>query len=192
MIETVIISLTMAFCGKIMTEERAAVLIDNSYLRKEVLDVYKGKQGRFRLDYVKFSNSLCRDIDASRLRTYIYDCQFKEQEAFFTSLNLQDSFEVRLGELKAKNNGDFTQKQVDVLMVIDMIQLSLKGKVQHIILVSGDSDFIPAVRFIKEEGVKVHLRPAQKDMKLDLAKSCDTRKALDNTFMVEWINDPYS
>lgn len=77
-------------------------------------------------------------------------------------------------------------------MVIDMIQLSLKGKVQHIILVSGDSDFIPAVRFIKEEGVKVHLRPAQKDMKLDLAKSCDTRKALDNTFMVEWINDPYS
>ena len=65
MIETVIISLTMAFCGKIMTEERAAVLIDNSYLRKEVLDVYKGKQGRFRLDYVKFSNSLCRDIDAS-------------------------------------------------------------------------------------------------------------------------------
>ncbi|MCI2413460.1 MAG: hypothetical protein MPI47_09085, partial [Cuniculiplasma sp.] len=71
-----------------MTEERAAVLIDNSYLRKEVLDVYKGKQGRFRLDYVKFSNSLCRDIDASRLRTYIYDCQFKEQEAFFTSLNL--------------------------------------------------------------------------------------------------------
>jgi uncharacterized LabA/DUF88 family protein len=175
-----------------MIEERAAVLIDNYYLRKEVLDVYNGKQGRFRLDYVKFSNSLCRDINASRLRTYIYDCQFKKDESFFTSLNLQDSFEIRLGELKAKDNGDLTQKQVDVLMVIDMIQLSLKGKVQHIILVSGDSDFIPAVKLIKEEGVKVHLRSAQKDMKLDLAKSCDTRKALDNTFMVEWINDPYS
>jgi hypothetical protein len=69
----------MAFCGKIMTEERAAVLIDNSYLRREGLDVYKGKEGRFRLDYEKFSNSLYKDIDASRLRTYIYEGQFKEQ-----------------------------------------------------------------------------------------------------------------
>lgn len=74
---------------------------------------------------------------------------------------------------------------------MDMIQLSLKGKVQHIILVSSDSDFIPAVKFVKEEGVKVHLRTALKDLKLELAKSSDTRKALDNTFMVEWAKDTY-
>ena len=28
-----------------------------------------------------------------------------------------------------------------------------------------------------------------KDLKVDLAKSSDTRKALDNTFMVEWVKD---
>jgi hypothetical protein len=94
MIETVIISLTMAFCGKIMTEERAAVLIDNSYLRKEVLDVYKGKQGRFRLDYVKFSNSLCRDIDASLIcstRNWNTSLQFSSSftsTSFFSNLSL--------------------------------------------------------------------------------------------------------
>ena len=175
-----------------MTEERAAVLIDNNYLRKEVLDIYKGKSGRFRLDYEKFSDLLCRDINTSRLRTYIYDCQFKKEEKFFKSLNLLDSFEIRLGEFKTKDNGELTQKQVDVFIVMDMIQLSLKGKVQHIILISNDTDFIPAVKFVKEEGVKVHIRTAEKHYKLELAKSCDTRRVLDHTYMIEWTKDPYS
>ena len=42
------------FC---MALEKAAVLIDNYYLRKEVLDVYNGKTGRFKLDYQRFSDS---------------------------------------------------------------------------------------------------------------------------------------
>ncbi len=175
-----------------MVEERAAVLIDNYYLRKEILDNYNGKSVRFRLDYEKFSDLLCEQIKASRLRTYVYDCQFKKEEGFFNSLNLQDSFEIRLGEFKTKDTGELTQKQVDVFIVMDMIQLSLKGRVQHLILVSGDSDFIPAVKFVKEEGVKVHLRTSQKDYKLDLAKACDTRRALDHTYMLEWVKDPYS
>jgi uncharacterized LabA/DUF88 family protein len=41
---------------------------------------------------------------------------------------------------------------------MDMIQLSLKGRVQHIILVSSESDFTPAIKFVKEEVVKVHLK----------------------------------
>jgi hypothetical protein len=40
---------------------------------------YNGKSARFRLAYEKFSDLLCRDINASRLRTYIYDCQFKKE-----------------------------------------------------------------------------------------------------------------
>jgi uncharacterized LabA/DUF88 family protein len=89
---------------------------------------------------------------------------------------LLDSFELRLGEFKTKDNGELTQKQVNVFIVMDMIQLSLKGKVQHIILISNDTDFIPAVKFVKEEGVKVHIRTAEKHYKLELAKSCDTRR----------------
>ena len=174
-----------------MALEKAAVLIDNYYLRKEVLDVYNGKTGRFKLDYQRFSDSLCKSIDTTRLRTYIYDCQVKKDQNFFKSLNLQDSFEIRLGELKEKDTGELTQKQVDVLIVMDLVQLALKGRVQHIILVSADSDFIPAVKFVKEEGVKVHSRTAAKDIKLELAASCDTRKPLDQTFMIEWVKDPY-
>ena len=106
-------------------------------------------------------------------------------------MNLQDSFEIRLGELKEKDTGELTLKQVDVLIVMDLVQLALKGRVQHIILVSADSDFIPAVKFVKEESVKVHSRTAAKDIKLELAASCDTRKPLDQTFMIEWVKDPY-
>ncbi len=171
--------------------EKVAVLIDNSYLRKEVIEKLPGKSANFRLGYERFSSLLCSDINLERFRTYIYDCQFKREESFFKSLNMEDSFEVRLGDLKFRDNGEITQKQVDVLIVMDMIQLSLKGKVQHIILVSADSDFIPAVKFVKEEGVKVHLRTALKDVKSELAISCDTRKPIDGTFLAEWSKKGY-
>ena len=91
-----------------MALEKTAVLIDNYYLRKEVLDVYNGKTGRFKLDYQRFSDSLCKSIDTTRLRTYIYDYQVKKDQNFFKSLNRQDSFEIRLSELKEKDNGELT------------------------------------------------------------------------------------
>ena len=75
-----------------MALEKAAVLIDNYYLRKEVLDVYNGKTGRFKLDYQRLSDSLCKSIDTTRLRTYIYDCQVKKRSKFFQVIESAGQF----------------------------------------------------------------------------------------------------
>ena len=42
-----------------------------------------------------------------------------------------------------------------------MIKLALKNKIQDIILITGDSDFVPAVQFVKEEEVLAHYRHAE-------------------------------
>lgn len=62
---------------------------------------------------------------------------------------------------------------------MDIAALTLKRQVQIIVLVSGDSDFVPAMKFARREGAQVflcslgqHVRPAMlehSDLTLDLA-----------------------
>ena len=170
---------------KILSEEKAAVLIDNSYLQKEVIDNLNGRNGKFQLDYQVFSNNLCQEIEAKRFRTYIYDVSLESNRNFLTSLNLLDRFEIRSGKLQGNDRG-FQQKQVDILLAIDMIKLALKNKIQHIVLVTGDSDFVPAVQYVKEEGVMVHLRHAESSYSKELSQICDTSKQISKKVLIEF------
>ena len=167
-----------------LNSDKAAVLIDNSYLQKEVIDRLKGRNGKFQLDYQELSDNLCREIGAERFRTYIYDVNLESNKSFLTSLSLQDHFEIRTGKLQENERG-FQQKQVDILLAIDMIKLALKNKIQHIILITGDSDFVPAVQFVKEEGVLVHLRHAESYSK-ELSLSCDSSRQLSSGVLIEF------
>ena len=49
------------------------------------------------------------------------------------------------------------QKGVDMRIGIDIASLTLKNHVKIIVLVSGDSDFIPAMKFARREGASVYL-----------------------------------
>ena len=46
---------------------------------------------------------------------------------------------------------------VDVLLSIDLVQLCLKGRITDIVVLAGDSDFIPALEVAKQEGVTIWL-----------------------------------
>lgn len=164
--------------------DKAAVLIDNSYLQKEVIDHLQGRNGKFQLDYQELSDNLCREIGAVRFRTYIYDVNLESNKSFLTSLSLQDHFEIRTGKLQESERG-FHQKQVDILLAIDMIKLALKNKIQQMILITGDSDFVPAVQFVKEEGVLVHLRHAESYSK-ELSQVCDSSRQLSSGVLIEF------
>ncbi|MFM6755247.1 MAG: NYN domain-containing protein, partial [Dolichospermum sp.] len=52
---------------------------------------------------------------------------------------------------------DLQQKGVDIKIEIglDVASLTLKHTVERLILVTGDSDFIPAMKFARREGVQV-------------------------------------
>ncbi|MCL5888356.1 MAG: NYN domain-containing protein [Candidatus Thermoplasmatota archaeon] len=154
-------------------------------MQREVTDKLKGNYGKFSLDYEEFSNSLCRDINSERFRTYIYDVPLESNRKFLTSLNLQSRFEIRLGKLQENEKG-FHQKQVDILIAIDMIRLALKNRIQHVILITGDGDFVPAVQFVKEEGIMVHLRHADATYSKDLSQVCDTSKPLTRNSLIEF------
>lgn len=54
-------------------------------------------------------------------------------------------------------NPDFQQKGVDLKIGLDVAWLSNKKLVDRIILVTGDSDFVPAIKFARKEGLQVVL-----------------------------------
>jgi uncharacterized LabA/DUF88 family protein len=47
------------------------------------------------------------------------------------------------------------QKGVDMRIGLDIASLTLKKQVQVIVLVTADSDFIPAMKFARREGAQL-------------------------------------
>ena len=49
------------------------------------------------------------------------------------------------------------QKGVDMKVGLDMSSLALKNHVDVIVMITGDSDFIPAMKFARQEGKQIYL-----------------------------------
>ena len=65
------------------------------------------------------------------------------------------------------------QKGVDIKIGIDIVSLALKRLVDRIVLITGDSDFVPASKFARREGVDVVLDPLWSPITEDLHEHVD-------------------
>lgn len=68
---------------------------------------------------------------------------------------------------------DLAQKGVDMRVGLDMARLALRETVRAIVVVTGDSDFIPAFKFIRREGVRVILEPMGHNVRKELKAHAD-------------------
>jgi uncharacterized LabA/DUF88 family protein len=173
--------------------EKAAVFIDGGFFLKVLGDL-----GYPRLDYAKLSDNLCGS-GYQRLRSYYYDClpfrsepptleeqkRYSNKQSFINRLELLPRFEVKLGRLAPRGNGKFQQKKVDVLFSVDIVQMSWAKLINRAIIITGDSDFVPAVIAAKQTGVIVELYyyksphlggPSTHD---ELIKAVDERSLID-------------
>lgn len=75
------------------------------------------------------------------------------------------------------NDGDFEldlrQKGVDMRLGLDVASLAYKRQVEQIVLVTGDSDFVPAAKLARREGIDVVLDPMWQDIRADLSEHID-------------------
>lgn len=56
---------------------------------------------------------------------------------------------------------------------LDIASLAYKQIVQKIILIAGDSDFVPASKFARREGIEFILDPMRKEIRADLMEHID-------------------
>ncbi|MCD4654163.1 NYN domain-containing protein [bacterium] len=68
---------------------------------------------------------------------------------------------------------DFIQKRVDIKIGLDIASMALKKQVQQIILISGDSDFVPAAKLARREGIDFILDPMWNPIKPHLFEHID-------------------
>ncbi len=174
----------------------AAVFIDGGYLDKVLFFDHQNQ----RIDYEK----LAREMSApdELLRAYYYHClpyqsnpptedersRYASMHRFITALSFLTRFEVRLGKLAFRGTDTtgkriFVQKRVDCMVGVDMALLAGKGKITNLSLLSGDSDYIPAIEAVKREGVLVTLwhgsfRSVDTKPSRELVEVCDERKEL--------------
>jgi uncharacterized LabA/DUF88 family protein len=68
---------------------------------------------------------------------------------------------------------DAQQKGVDMRIGMDMARLALRDMVRTVIVVTGDSDFIPAFKFVRREGVRVVLDLLGENGRIELKQHSD-------------------
>ena len=149
---------------------QTAIFVDGGYFDRVSRDC-----GSPRIDFGKLATELSKPDDL--LRTYYYHClpymspvptqeeeeRYAGKQRFFSALNRLNRFEVREGKLEYRgtdresNRPIFEQKRVDIYLGVDLVMLATKQRIHRAILVTGDSDFLPAIRAAKNEGVLIHL-----------------------------------
>ncbi|MFQ5753159.1 MAG: NYN domain-containing protein [bacterium] len=81
---------------------------------------------------------------------------------------------IKLDDLKEEDVlFDFIQKRVDIKIGLDIASMALKRQVQQIILISGDSDFVPAAKLARREGIDFILDPMWNPIKPHLFEHID-------------------
>lgn len=129
------------------------------------------------------------------------DSIYRWNTDFFTCLKKKRKFALRMGKLaedqlvynlkspatkdllsgkrtmEELTEADFTlsikQKGVDMRIGIDIVSMALKKQVEKIILISGDSDFTPAAKFARREGIDFVLDPMGATIKTELSEHID-------------------
>jgi uncharacterized LabA/DUF88 family protein len=73
---------------------------------------------------------------------------------------------------------DIKQKGVDMRIGLDIASISYKKQVDQIVLVAGDSDFVPAAKLARREGIDFILDPMWAKIRDDLHEHIDGLKSV--------------
>lgn len=139
--------------------EDCIVFIDGAYLSLVSKFIGKGKHLRF--DIKKFSESLAEKENLNCREIFYYNCppfqgtpptneQTKKKAGYdkFISKLRKAKINVREGRCQMINK-EYAQKGVDVLLSIDLVRKA--SEVKNFILVACDTDFVPAIKDIREK-----------------------------------------
>ena len=94
-----------------------------------------------------------------------------EQNADFDKIRSLEGFRVREGHLST--GAKRQQKEVNVLLSLDMMKHSFNKNMSKAVLISGDRDFKPVVEAVSDQGTIVHVCFEPKTGSAELAKSAD-------------------
>ena len=113
---------------------------------------------QFHCDYEKLKAVLTggrKLVEAILYTGIMYPVKPKDKK-WLSKLN-HLGYTVKTRSVKVAPDGRKVEKRIDVLMAVDIISAAYEKKCDTIVLVSGDSDFVPVVKKLMELNIRAEI-----------------------------------
>ncbi len=153
-------------------EQRVAIFIDTQNLYHSAKNLYKA-----RVNFKAVVDESLQKRKLIRALSYVVNTDNGEESAFFEALE-KAGIEIKTKDLQIFYGGA-KKADWDVGMAIDAIKVA--NKVDAIILITGDGDFVPLVEYLKSLGCQVEVATFGRSASSRLKEAVDDFIDLDNT-----------
>lgn len=175
------------------------LFIDGEQLRKTAEDVGKDWFGKaIELDYAK--------LQGLHLKVFYYDClpakrasesdeehaaRRAEKHGFFDALRELQGWHVSEGVARHRKKERQEQKEVDILIAVDMLTHTHRRNMHRLTFISGDQDFAPLIEAVVREGMYVELLYPEGRTSTDLRNFADVARPMDVDFLMSVAADDF-
>jgi uncharacterized LabA/DUF88 family protein len=181
--------------------KRVSIFIDGNNFYFGLRKLYGKNKSLKDFDFQSFANFLARE--GKVVGIYYYNAQldrefnskkFKSQKEFFTKLKAIPNFNLVLCKLLKRNitgtnKHYYIIKEDDIHMAVDMVDSAADNTFDTAVLVSGDGDFLPAVRSVKRRNKKIQnvyfKGSSSRSLKNHCDKSLELTKEILNDFFIK-------
>ncbi len=122
------------------SSQRVGVFVDAQNMYHSAKNIFKA-----RVNFKEILNSAVSDRQLIRAVVYVIRTESGEEQKFFSALTKQ-GFEIKEKDLQIFWGG-MKKADWDVGMAVDAIIMA--GKLDVVVLVTGDGDFVPLVEYLK-------------------------------------------
>lgn len=150
--------------NNIHDNQRVAVSVDVQNLYYSAKNLYDTK-----VNYTKLLKKAVSGRKLTRALAYAIKADTPDESNFFEALR-KIGFEVQIKNLKEFKGGQ-KKGDWDMGMAIDAIELA--GKIDVLVLVTGDGDFESLVKHMQARGVRVEVMSFGRSTARELKDSCD-------------------
>ena len=177
-----------------MNKKRCMVLIDGSNFYFKLKDL--GLHNLINFDFSGFIKKLATNNEIIRAVYYIGKVStgsksdkgrkmLTNQQKLFEHLK-KHNFNYSLGYL-LKSGGVFHEKGVDVNIAVDMLVAAYENLCDRIILVSSDTDLLPAIKKAKEKGKIIEYIGFSHKASLAMVANCSTSRLLNKEDLLPFV-----
>lgn len=160
-------------------EKRVGIFVDVQNI------FYAAKQFNARLDFEKLLTASVNGRRLIRAIAYIVQSPEVDQSSFISMLQ-QKSYEVRQKDLRQRSDGS-AKGDWDMGIAIDI--MGFVSKLDVVVLVSGDGDFVPLVDLVKSLGPRVEVISFTHNSARDLVNSADAHTPIEDTLLLRPSNN---
>lgn len=131
------------------SNQRVGVFVDVANMYHSAKNLYQAN-----VNFAKILETAVANRQLIRAIAYVIRSKSREEQTFFEALECQ-GFEVKMKDLQIFPGG-MKKADWDVGITIDAIKLA--DKLDVVVLVSGDGDYVPLVNYLKEnKGCRVEI-----------------------------------